>query len=141
MQIMSGNLGRGDEDQEPELRAGDRPPVKKSMASFLAEFEERLKSRPDEPATGALRLVVERAGGLRRSPHEATSDGTSEPPSEAPGPGEVTADAPEATAGDTDRAAAETAAVEEAPDTAAATPGELRRLRGRRRRKHRHRAH
>src|SRR5260370_13798811 len=76
---MSADSGRSDEDQEPELRAGGRAPTKKSMADFLAAFEERLKNHPDEPATGATRLVEERAGGLRRSP-------SADPPVDPAGP-------------------------------------------------------
>lgn len=138
---MSGEIERGDEEHEPELRAGERPPVKKPMVVFLAEFEERLKSHPDEPATGALRLVEQRAGGLRRSPEEAAPSASADATSDSAGAVEDAPDAPQAAAADVVEETADNAPDARPPETAAATPGELRRLRGRRRRKHRHRAH
>jgi hypothetical protein len=141
IEIMSGDLRREDADQEPELPSGDRAPVKKPMVQFLAEFEERLKSHPDEPATGAMRLVEQRAGGQRRTPPEAapTAPAVAAPESAA---GENAAEpTPDASAEDAGEDAAESAPDEGAPETVAASPGELRRLRGRRRRKHRHRTH
>ncbi len=139
--MMNRNPGLGDEDQEPELRTGGRAPVKKPMVEFLAEFEERLKSHPDEPATGAVRLVEHRAGGMRRSPHEAAPSGHPDATSESADAREDAADAPQATVADDVEDAAETAPATGPPETASAAPRELRRLRGRRRRKHRHRAH
>ncbi|HXA41330.1 MAG TPA: hypothetical protein VNV65_00295 [Candidatus Solibacter sp.] len=138
---MSGDP-RGDEDHEPELRAGARAPVKKSLGEFLAEFERRLTSHPDLPATGAMRLVEERAAGLRRSPFESEPGATPEPATDAAEAGREAPGAPSPTGTATGEDPVEPApAAEGTPETAAATPGELRRLRGRRRRKHRHRAH
>ncbi len=138
---MSGDP-RGDEDQEPELSAGARAPVKKSLVEFLAEFEHRLKTHPDLPATGALRLVEERAAGLRRSPFESEPSATPEPASDATALGDEAAAALSPTGAGTGEEPLEPAPTAEGtPETAAATPGELRRLRGRRRRKHHHRAH
>ncbi len=138
---MSGDP-RGDEDQEPELRAGARAPLKKSLVEFLAEFERRLKSHPDLPATGALRLVEERAAGLRRSPLESEPSATPEPTSDAAKSGEKAPGAlPPTRAGTGEEPEEPAPPAKGTPETAAATPGELRRLRGRRRRKHRHRAH
>jgi len=135
-EIMSPDVRHDAEDQEPELRVAGKAPAKKPLAEFLAEFEERLANHPDEAATGALRVVEERAAGLRRSPAE-----TSQPlyaPTEAEtraleaAPKAVPEDAP-GSAGVTGETGADT--------TQAERSGESRRLRGRHRRKHRHRAH
>jgi hypothetical protein len=126
-----------------------KAPAKKALVDFLAEFEERLASHPDEAATGAVQVVEERAAGVRRPPADTRATATAPPPPDAPLPdsplprspapdppllGEVVAPTPEATP-------APEAGIEkvrpEAPEDRA---GESRRLRGRRRRKHRHRA-
>lgn len=133
---MSPDVRHDAEDQEPELHVGGKAPAKKPLAEFLAEFEERLANHPDEAATGALRAVEERAAGLRRSPAETSPSlsaptGTETPALEA-APKAVPEDAP-GSAGVTGEKGADT--------TQAERSGESRRLRGRRRRKHRHRAH
>ena len=135
-EIMSPDVRHDAEDQEPELRVAGKAPAKKPLAEFLAEFEERLANHPDEAATGALRVVEERAAGLRRSPAE-----TSQPlyaPTEAEtraleaAPKAVPEDAP-GSAGVTGETGANA--------TQAERSGESRRLRGRRHRKRRHQAH
>lgn len=133
---MSPDVRHDAEDQEPELHVGGKAPAKKPLAEFLAEFEERLANHPDEAATGALRAVEERAAGLRRSPAETSPSLSAPTETETPAleaaPKAVPEDAP-GSAGVTGEKGADT--------TQAERSGESRRLRGRRRRKHRHRAH
>jgi hypothetical protein len=136
---MGEDVRHDPDDQEPELRLSSNAPAKKSLSEFLAEFEERLANDPDEAATGALRAVKERAAGLRRSPAE-TSPAVSAPMTSSTigaetglqAPAEPPPEAPPSSAGNGDSGAA--------PNQGEVS-GESRRLRGRRRRKHRHRAH
>jgi hypothetical protein len=157
---MSEDLRRAPEDLEPEARRSGSAPAKKPLAEFLAEFEARLRDHPDEPATGAVQVVEDRAAGFRRGPAQvipappASSAGL---PALAPPPqAEAIVEMPASLEvplvdehvdelGD-DPPAIETAEAELAPSPAAESgiadgAGESRRLRGRRRRKHRHRAH
>src|SRR5258708_36654297 len=118
---MSGDP-RGDQDREPEFRADGREPAKKSMAEFLADFERRLKTHPDLPATGALRLVEERAAGLRRSPFESEPSATPEPASDATALGDEAAAALSPTRAGTGEEPLEPAPTAEGPpETATAT--------------------
>ncbi len=141
---MTADVRHGAEDQEPEFRVGGKAPAKKPLAEFLAEFDERLANHPDEPATGALRVVEERAAGLRLSPAETAPTryaSTEIEAAETPAPAAAALDLAA-------KALADEAGVPDGvtgkadPDTTPAeTSGESRRLRGRRRRKHRHKAH
>jgi len=156
---MSEDLSRAPEDLEPEARRPGSAPAKKPLAAFLAEFEARLRDHPDEPATGAVQVVEDRAAGFRRIPAQVTPS----PPSSSAGLS-AGASPPQAEAIveipavevplveenidelDDDAPMIETAEAESAPSAAAEGgtadgAGESRRLRGRRRRKHRHRAH
>jgi len=74
--------------------SGERtgPPQKKPLAEFLAEFEERLRSHPDQPATGALLALDDRAAGARRSTVESTPERPPRLP--RPRPWRTEADAP-----------------------------------------------
>jgi hypothetical protein len=131
-----------------------KAPAKKALVDFLADFEERLASHPDEAATGAVQVVEERAAGVRRPPADMRATAAAPPPPDAPLPdaplpdsplprspvpdppllGEVVAPTPEATP-------APEARIEKVrPEAPVDRAGESRRLRGRRRRKHRHRA-
>lgn len=145
--IMSADVRHDAQDLEPELGGAGKAPAKKPLAEFLAEFEERLAKHPDEAATGALRLVEERAAGLRHSRAEAS------PSLNAPTEMETPARASAATEIEAmAHQAAPSPAPERAPDVGGPTvessagsgqaerSGESRRIRGRRR-KHRHRAH
>jgi hypothetical protein len=128
------------EDQEPELGGAGKAPPKKPLAEFLAEFEERLRNNPDEAATGALRVVEERAAGLRRAPAETPA--TQYAPAPPDPPSSEAAPAAETEASVANPSGSEAASGEAAASTGRAeTPAESRRLPGRRRRKHRHRAH
>jgi hypothetical protein len=135
-EIMSADVRHDAEDQEPELRVAGKAPAKKPLAEFLAEFEERLANHPDEAATGALRVVEERAAGLRRSPAETSPTQYAPTETEAPALEAAPKPAPEDTPG-SEGVTGETGA----DTTQAERSGESRRLRGRRRRKHRHPAH
>jgi hypothetical protein len=130
---MSPDVRHDAEDQEPELHVGGKAPAKKPLAEFLAEFEERLANHPDEAATGALRVVEERAAGLRRSPAETSPSLSAPTETETPALEAAPRAGPEDAPG--------SAGVTGADTTQAERSGESRRLRGRRRRKHRHRAH
>jgi hypothetical protein len=133
---MSADVRHDAEDQEPELRVAGKAPAKKPLAEFLVEFEERLANHPDEAATSALRVVEERAAGLRRSPAETSPTRYAPTETEAPALEATPKAAPE------DASGSEGVTGEMGADTTQAErSGELRRLRGRRRRKHRHRAH
>jgi hypothetical protein len=143
---MSADVRHDSEDLEPELRVAGKAPAKKPLAEFLAEFEERLARHPDEAATGALRLVEERAAGMRRSPGETSpplnAPGATEAPANANAAMEMQAPANETAARPTPgRPPGGDATAESTADSGKAErSGESRRIRGRRR-KHRHRAH
>jgi hypothetical protein len=144
---MSADVRHDSEDLEPELRVAGKAAAKKPLAEFLAEFEERLAKHPDEAATGALRLVEERAAGMRRSPAETSpplnAPGATEAPANANAPMEMQAPANETAARPTpERPPGGGGATAEstAHSGQAERSGESRRIRGRRR-KHRHRAH
>jgi hypothetical protein len=132
---MSADVRHDAEGLEPELRGAGKAPVKKPLAEFLAEFEERLAKHPQEAATGALRLVEERAAGLRRAPAEASPALEARTEMEAPADEAAPTAAPEPAPG------VGGASIEATADSGE-TEGsrESRRIRGRRR-KHRHRAH
>jgi hypothetical protein len=157
---MSEDLSQAAEELEPEARRPGSAPAKKPLAEFLAEFEARLRDHPDEPATGAVQVVEDRAAGFRRGPAQvipAAPATSAALPAVASGPqGEAIVEMPadiEVPHVDEhveehveDLQAIETAEAESAPSPAAESgtadgAGESRRLRGRRRRKHRHRAH
>jgi hypothetical protein len=64
------------EDAEPERREPSRTvPLKKNLDDFLAEFEERLRDSPGEPATSAQAALEGRAQGTWRTPIEAGERG------------------------------------------------------------------
>src|ERR1700738_3382751 len=65
---MSEDLSRAPEELEPEASRPGSAPAKKPLAEFLAEFEARLLSHPDEPAPGAAPVVEDRAAASRRAP-------------------------------------------------------------------------
>jgi hypothetical protein len=145
---MSEELSKAPEELEPEAKRPGSAPAKKPLAEFLADFEARLRDHPDEPATGAVQVVEDRAAGLRRSPAPAAPA----PPDLNPAAGALDVAPPPAADAIADVAVEDVEAVEIANPEAAADPpaadggsadasGESRRLRGRRRRKHRHRAH
>jgi len=102
------------------------PPAKKPLEQFLAEFEERLRDHPGEPATGALMALDDRAAGTRHSTIESEQDRPPRlprprawRPAPAPtaretGPAALAAPAPEAPA--------ETAPAEAEPEVEAALP-------------------
>jgi hypothetical protein len=160
---MSEDLSRAPEELEPEARRPGSAPAKKPLAEFLADFEARLRDHPDEPATGAMQVVEDRAAGFRRSapqvPLPATSPpdlATSVPPApvtplasevetvvevEVVAEVEAVIEVPVAEPPATDRTNAEAPPPKTAEGGSPDAPGESRRLRGRRRRKHRHRAH
>jgi hypothetical protein len=155
---MSEDLSKAPEDLEPEASRPGSAPAKRPLAEFLAEFEARLRDHPDEPATGAVQVVEDRAAGTRRGPAPvapAAGAGKGAPeiasaPEIAAVPEiEVSAGLPVIeSAPDIDRGAPEivpegTEAVlpPESESGSAEAAGESRRARGRRRRKHHHRAH
>ena len=139
---MSADVRHDAEDLEPELRGAGKAPAKKPLTEFLAEFEARLASHPEEPATGAMRALEERAGGLRRTPADALPTRYAVEAEGVPLDDEVEVDEAPGAAIPLEPApvvpSTAAPATESPPD---ATPGESRRLRGRRRRKHRHKAH
>jgi hypothetical protein len=139
---MSEDLSRAPEELEPEASRPGLAPAKKPLAEFLAEFEARLLSHPDEPATGAVQVVEDRAAGFRRAPMQVAPAPPSAPdvvpdPIAAP----ETTDVPVEDPPIAEPAGAVIPQTPEAQGSSAETLGEARKARGRRRRKHRHRAH
>jgi hypothetical protein len=139
---MSEELTNAPEELEPEARRPGSAPDKKPLAEFLAEFEARLRNHPDEPATGAVQEVDDRAAGFRRAPRQvaATAPAAPDVVLDSSATAEIV-DVPVEDAHVADPTSAETALPPDAEGGTAEAAGESRRVRVRRRRKHRHRAH